>query len=95
MERSKRIRQKVTDSQRKNCAAVVPNVLASGNYDTAVLMAPSVHLTNLPKNTSNEQASEQAEEASNQMIKISVDAIRENPNLKQLIVIEAAPRYDQ
>ena len=80
---------------KKNFAAVVPNVLASGNYDTAVFMAPSVHLTNLPKNTSDEQASVQAEEASNQMIKISVDAIKKHPNLKKLIVIEAAPRYDQ
>ena len=80
---------------KKNFEAVVPNVLASGHYDAAVIMAPSVHLTNLPKNTSDEQASVQAEEAANQIIKISADAIKKHPNLKQLIVIEAAPRYDQ
>ena len=57
--------------------------------------APSVHLTNLPKNTSHEQASEQARESSQQIIKVAADAVKNHTNLQHLIVLEAAPRYDQ
>ena len=52
-------------------------------------------LTNLPRNTAHEHASEQAREASYQLMEIAVDAIKEHESLKMLVVCEAPPRYDQ
>ena len=59
------------------------------------MLAPSVVLTNLPSNTSEEQAAEVAKEASQQMVKIAVEAVKEHPNLKKAVVMEAAPRFDK
>ena len=56
---------------KKNLASVVPDVLAKDDHDAVVIMAPSVHLTNLPTNTADKQALETAEEASNQIIKVA------------------------
>ena len=53
----------------KNFTDVVPAVISKNDHQTALLLASSVHLTNLPKNTSHEQASEQAREASHQIFK--------------------------
>ena len=58
-------------------------------------MAPSVILSNLPQHTPQEQAEEQAREGSQQMVKIAAEAIKNNNNLQQLIIMQAAPRYDQ
>ena len=65
----------------KNFTAVVPQVLASGQHDVLVLQAPSVVLTNLPSNTAHEYASEQAREASYQLVKVAMDALKENKSL--------------
>ena len=79
----------------KNFSSVVPQVLASDNFDVAIMMAPSVILSNLPPHTPQEQAEEQAREGSQQMVKIATEAIKANSNLQQLIIMQAAPRYDQ
>ena len=62
---------------------MVPQVLASGQHDVLVLQAPSVVLTNLPSNTAHEYASKQAREASYQLVKVAVDALKENKSLKK------------
>ena len=59
------------------------------------MLAPSVVLTNLPSNTSEEQAAEVAREASQQMVKIAIEALKEHPNLKKVVVMESAPRFDK
>ena len=74
---------------------MVPQVLASRQHDVAVLQAPSVVLTNLPPSTSQEHASEQAREASCQLMKVAVDALKENESLKRIVICEAPPRWDQ
>ena len=79
----------------KNFTAVVPQVLASRQHDIAVLQAPSVVLTNLPPSTAQEHASEQAREASYQLMKVAVDALKENESLKKIVICEAPPRWDQ
>ena len=79
----------------KNFTAVVPEVLASRQHEVAVLQAPSVVLTNLPSNTAQEHASEQAREASYQLVKVAVDAFKENQSLKKIVICEAPPRWDQ
>jgi hypothetical protein len=91
----RRTRQEGYKFPDKNFSTVVPQVLASDKFDVAILMAPSVILTNLPLHTPQEQAEEQAREGSQQMIKIAAEAIKKNINLQQLIVMQAAPRYDQ
>ena len=79
----------------KNFSKVVPRVLSSGDHDALVMLAPSVVLTNLPSNTSEEQAAEVAKEASQQMVKIAIEALKEHPNLKKAVVMESAPRFDK
>ena len=79
----------------KNFTAVLPAVLSKNNHSAAVLLAPSVHLTNLPTHTSDEQASEQAREAAHQMMAVAVEAVVSHSNLEKLIILEAAARFDQ
>ena len=79
----------------KNFTAVVPAVLSSNDHSAAVLLAPSVHLTNLPTHTSDEQASEQAREAAHQMMAVAAEAVVSHPNLEKLVILEAAARFDQ
>jgi hypothetical protein len=91
----RRTRQEGYKFPDKNFSSVVPQVLASDNFDVAIMMAPSVILSNLPPHTPQEQAEEQAREGSQQMVKIATEAIKANSNLQQLIIMQAAPRYDQ
>ena len=79
----------------KNFTAVVPAVLSTNDHTAAVLLAPSVHLTNLPTHTSDEQASEQAREVAHQMMAVAVEAVISHPNLEKLVILEAAARFDQ
>ena len=78
-----------------NFTDVVPKVLASGNIDVAVTMAPSVEISNLPKHAHDECALQEASNSSYNMIKVAALALDKNRNLKQFIIAERAPRFDQ
>ena len=78
-----------------NFTAVVPAILAKEKFDVAVLLAPSVEITNLANNAHEEYASQEASCSSYNIIKVAENALATNPELKQFIVAERVPRYDQ
>ena len=79
----------------RNFTDVVPAELAAGDIDVAVNMAPSVEMTNLPKNAHHEYAYQEASSGSYNMVKVATLALAANNNLQYFIIAERAPRYDQ
>ena len=58
-------------------------------------MAPSVEMTNLPRNAHHEYAYQEASSGSYNMVKVATLALAANRNLQHFIIAERAPRYDQ
>ena len=73
----------------------VPQILAAGDVDVVVTMAPSVELTNLPKNSHHEYATQEASNSSYNMVKVATLALANNNNLQKFIITERAPRFDK
>ena len=78
-----------------NFTTVVPEVLAKEKFDVAVLLAPSVEITNLADNAHEEYTAQEASLSSYNIMKVAENALAAHPELKKVIVAERVPRYDQ
>ena len=77
-----------------NFTDIVPATLAKEKFDAAFLLAPSVEMTNLAKNAHTEYANQEASCSSYNLIKVAENALKSNPELKQVIIAERVPRLD-
>ena len=77
-----------------NFAEVVPKEMEDNKPDVLVLQRDSITLTNLPRNTTEEYAKQQVLLSSYNMVTAATEALAANPQLQQVILMEAAPRYD-
>ena len=80
----------------KHFAAVVPEELAKKQYNLLILQSSSVDITNLKNIESNDPfLRQQVSTSSFNMIKIAERAIQNFPNVREVLILERAPRYDK
>ena len=81
----------------QNFTDVVPKVLTADRYDYLVVQASSTDLTNLlelPESTVDEYYRQQASLSSYQMVASLDSALASHPDLRGVVLMERAPRYD-
>ena len=64
------------------------------DVDFLVMQASSVDLTNLPEGASEEYARQTALISSSNMITAAKTALRDNPSIKKVILMQTTPRFD-
>ena len=77
-----------------NFTDVVPQETLNQDVDFLVMQASSVDLTNLPADASEEYARQTALISSSNMVTAARTALRNNPKIKKVIVMQTTPRYD-
>ena len=77
-----------------NFTEVVPRELRDQQADLLVLQASSVDLTNIPVDASREYSEQQALISSQNMVTVAKNALAVNPTIKNVLLFETAPRYD-
>ena len=77
-----------------NFSEVVPKEMKENKPEVLVIQRDSVTLTNLPNEASEEYAKQQVLLSSYNMFTTATSALASNPQLKQVVLMEAAPRYD-
>ena len=77
-----------------NFTDVVPRELCDQSADILVLQASSVDLTNLPADAPKEFCEQQALISSQNMVTVAKNALASNPNIKNVLLFETTPRYD-
>jgi hypothetical protein len=77
-----------------NFTDVIPRELRDQSADILVLQASSVDLTNLPADAPKEFCKQQALISSQNMVTVAKNALATNPNIKNVLLFETTPRYD-
>ena len=77
-----------------NFTDVVPKEMAENKPDVLVLQRDSVTLTDLSEGAPEEYARQQMKVVSQNMMTVATSALASNPQLQQVIIMQAAPRYD-
>ena len=77
-----------------NFKDVVPKEMAENRPDILVLQRDSVTLTDLSEGAPEEYARQQMKVVSQNMMTVATSALDSNPQLQQVILMHAAPRYD-
>ena len=77
-----------------NFTDVVPKEMKENKPEVLVLQRDSVTLTNLSPDTPTEYSKQQVLLASYNMFTAATNALASNPQCQQVILMEAAPRYD-
>ena len=77
-----------------NFTDVVPKELAVHKPDVLVIQRDSVTLTDLSEGAPEEYARQQMKVVSQNMMTVATTALDSNPQLQQVILMQAAPRYD-
>ena len=83
--------QKFPDS---NFTEVVPRELRGQQSDILVMQASSVDLTNIPAGASKEYSEQVALVSSQNMVTVAKNALAYNPSIKQVLLLQTTPRYD-
>ena len=78
-----------------NFSEVVPKEMAENKPEVLVLQRDSITLTNLAKDVSMDYAKQQVLLSSYNMFTTATSALASNPQLRQVVLMEAAPRYDE
>ena len=77
-----------------NFTEVVPRELRDQSADILVMQASSVDLTNIPADASKEYCEQVALVSSQNMVTVAKNALASNSNIKNVLVFETTPRYD-
>ena len=77
-----------------NIMDVVPKELIENKPEVLVLQRDSITLTNLSPGAPDDYARQQVLLASYNMFTVATNALASNPNLQQVVLMEAVPRYD-
>ena len=80
----------------KNFEDLVPKELKKGNYSHLIMALPSVDITDQPGDDVNDPyLRQQVSTSSYKMVKTSESALRDFPNIKEVLLVERAPRHDK